>query len=228
MSRSIATVFQNYQTVCCVHVAKELLLDEGWTSKSPADGITFLSLLKCICSQEDASSCLGKGLSARQRSPNSGTDYSGRDHIPVEDCFWITRLVMKHSFSVSELQTVCSVHVANDPSQVVSVYYVRDSGVVSVEELDSQLPKHWTLCQQMGDSVILRLTEWAEGLYRAVKFAKMIIETSMPSQNLSGRSKVSLIHPDQILGELIPPQHFKHLRRVQLVGLDPAHSSLSP
>ena len=50
---------------------------------------------------------------------------------------------MKHSFSVSELQTVCSVHVANDPSQVVSVYYVRDSGVVSVEELDSQLPKHY-------------------------------------------------------------------------------------
>ena len=73
---------------------------------------------------------------------------------------------MKHSFSVSELQTVCSVHVANDPSQVVSVYYVRDSGVVSVEELDSQLPKHWTLCQQMGDSVILRLTEWAKGLNR--------------------------------------------------------------
>ena len=65
---------------------------------------------------------------------------------------------MKHSFSVSELQTVCSVHVANDPSQVVSVYYVRDSGVVSVEELNSQLPKHRTLCQQMGDSVILRLT----------------------------------------------------------------------
>ena len=137
---------------------------------------------------------------------------------------------MKHSFSVSELQTVCSVHVANDPSQVVSVYYVRDSGVVSVEELESQLPKHWTLCQQMGDSVILRLTEWAEGLNRAVKikFAKMIIETSMPSQNLSGRSKVSLIHPDQILGELIPPQNLKHLRRVQLVGLAPAHSSLFP
>ena len=219
-------MYQNYQTVCSVHVAKELLLDEGWTSKSPADGIKFLSLPKCyICSQEDASSCLGKGLSARQRSPNSGTDYSGRDYITVEDCFWITRLVMKHSL-VS--QTVCSVHVANDPSQVVSVYYVRDSGVVSVEELDSQLPKHWTLCQQMGDSVILRLTEWAEGLNRAVKFAKMIIETSIPSQNLSGRSKVSLIHPDQILGELIPPQNVKHLRRVQLVGLDPAHSSLSP
>ena len=158
MSRSIATVFQNYQTVCSVYVAKELLLDEGWTSKSLADGIKFLSLLKCICSQEDASSCLGKGLSARQRSPILGTDYSGRDHITVEDCFWITRLVMKHSFSVSELQTVCSVHVANDPSQVVSVYYVRDSGVVSVEELDSQLPKHWKLCQQMGDSVILCLT----------------------------------------------------------------------
>ena len=45
---------------------------------------------------------------------------------------------MKHSFSVSELLTVCSVHVANDPSQVLSVHYVRDSGVVSVEVLDSQ------------------------------------------------------------------------------------------
>ena len=101
---------------------------------------------------------------------------------------------MKHCFSVSELQTVCSVHVANDPSQVVSVYYVRDSGVVSVEELDSQLPKHWTLCQQMGDSVILRLTEWAEGLNRAVKFAKMIIETSMPSKNLSGRSCIIITY----------------------------------
>ena len=61
----------------------------------------------------------------------------------------------------------------------------------------------------MGDSVILRLTEWTEGLYRAVKFAKMIIETSMSSQNLSGRSKVSLIHPDQILGELVPPENVK-------------------
>ena len=117
---------------------------------------------------------------------------------------------MKHSFSVSELQTVCSIHVANDPSQVVSVHYVRDSGVVIVEVLDS-------LC----------LTEWAEGLYRAVKFAKMMIETCMSSQNLSGRLKVSLIRPDQILGELVPPRNFKHLRRVQLVGIDPAHYSLS-
>ena len=45
------------------------------------------------------------------------------------------------------------------------------------------------------------------GLYRAVKFAKMIIETSMSSQNYSGRSKVSLIHPDQILTELVPPKN---------------------
>ena len=79
---------------------------------------------------------------------------------------------MKHSFSVSELQVVCSFHVANDPSQIVSVHYVCDSGVVSVKVLDSQLPKHWTFCQQMGESVILRLTEWAEGLYRAVKFER--------------------------------------------------------
>ena len=119
-----------------------LLLDGGWTTKSPADGNKSLSLPKSICSQEVVSSCLGKGLSARQRSPISGADYSGREQITVEDCFWIARLVMKHSFSVSELQTVCSVHVANDPSQVVSVHYVRDSGVVSVEVLDSQLPKH--------------------------------------------------------------------------------------
>ena len=62
--------------------------------------------------------------------------------MTAKDGFWITRLVMKHSFCVSELQTVCSVHVANDPSQVVSVHHVRDSGVVSVEVLDSQLPKH--------------------------------------------------------------------------------------
>ena len=66
----------------------------------------------------------------------------------------------------------------------------------------------------MGDSVILRLTEWAEGLYRAVKFAKMIIETSMSSQNLSGRSKVSFIHPEQNVGEIVPPLNVKHLRRV--------------
>ena len=79
----------------------------------------------------------------------------------------------------------------------------------------------------MGDSVILRLTEWAEGLYRAVKFAKTMIETSMSSQNLSGCSKVYLIRPDQILGELVPPRNFKHLRRVQLAGIDPAHYILS-
>ena len=85
---------------------------------------------------------VGKGLSARQRSPISVANYSGREHITVEDCFWIARLFKKHCFSVSELQTVCSVHVANDPSQDVSVHYVRNSGVVSVKELDSQLPKH--------------------------------------------------------------------------------------
>ena len=96
---------------------------------------------------------------------------------------------MKHSLSASKLQTVCSVHVANYPSQVVSFYYVRDS-------------------------VILRLTEWAEAWYRAVKFAKMIIETSMSSQNLSGRSKVSPIHSDQILRELVPPQNVRHLGMV--------------
>ena len=53
--------------------------------------------------------------------------------------YQIARLVKKHSLSVSELQTVCSVHVANDPSQVISVH---DSGVVSVEVLDSQSIGH--------------------------------------------------------------------------------------
>ena len=74
-----------------------LLLDGGWTTKSPVDGIKSLSLPKSICSQEVVSSCLGKDLSAWRRSPISGTDYSGRDHITVKNCFWIARLVMKHS-----------------------------------------------------------------------------------------------------------------------------------
>ena len=66
-----------------------LLLNGGWTSKSPADGNKFHSLPKCIYSQENASSCQqGPERSARQRSPISGADYSGREHITVEDCFW--------------------------------------------------------------------------------------------------------------------------------------------
>ena len=39
-----------------------LLLDGGWTTKSPADGNKSLSLPKSICSQEVVSSCLGKDL----------------------------------------------------------------------------------------------------------------------------------------------------------------------
>ena len=74
-----------------------LLLDGGWTTKSPADGNKSLSLPKSICSQEVVSSCLGKDLSAWRRSTISGTDYSGRDHITVKYCFWNTRLFKKHS-----------------------------------------------------------------------------------------------------------------------------------
>ena len=51
-------------------------------------------------------------------------------------------------------------------------------------------------------------------MYRAVKFAKMIIETSMASQSLSGGLKVPFIHPDQIPRELAPPNTFKYLGRV--------------
>ena len=40
-TRSIATVYQNYQTVCSVHVAKELLLDEGWIQKSMMESSSF-------------------------------------------------------------------------------------------------------------------------------------------------------------------------------------------
>ena len=83
---------------------------------------------------------------------------------------------MKHSLSVSELQTVCSVHVANDPSQIVFIHYVRDSGVVSVEVLDSQLPKHW-------GSVILRLQSGQRGCTE---------RSSLPLEGLSN----SIIHPD--------------------------------
>ena len=73
-------------------------------------------------------------------------------------------------------QTVCCVHVANDPFQVVSVHYVRDSGVVIVEVLDSQLPKYWPLCQQMGTvsySAFKSGQSIVKGLYKAVKFAEM-------------------------------------------------------
>ena len=107
-----ALKYERYENkVACRNV---LLLDGGWTTRSPADGNKSRSLPKSICSQEVVSSCLGKDLSAWRRSPISGTDYSGQDHITVKDCFWIARLVMKHSLSVSELQTVCSVHVAKD------------------------------------------------------------------------------------------------------------------
>ena len=85
------------------HYSILLLLDGGWTTKSPADGNKSLSLPKSICSQEVVSSCLGKDLSAWRRSTISGTDYSGRDHITVKYCFWNTRLFKKHSYSVSEL-----------------------------------------------------------------------------------------------------------------------------
>ena len=68
---------------------------------------------------------------------------------------------------------------------------------MSVELLDSQLPKHWTLCQQMGGSVILRLTEWAEGLYRAVELAgedavKKIAQRAKRKMNPRPRAPVSL------------------------------------
>ena len=53
-----------------------LLLDGGWTTKSPADGNKSLSF----------------------PTPGSITaDYSGRDHITEKDCFWIARLVKKHN-----------------------------------------------------------------------------------------------------------------------------------
>ena len=74
-----------------------LLLDGGWTINSPVDVNKSPSLPKIICSQEVVSSCLVKDLSAWRRSPILGTDYSSRDHITVKDCFWIARLVKKHS-----------------------------------------------------------------------------------------------------------------------------------
>ena len=36
---------------------------------------------------------------------------------------------MNHNFSVSELETVCSVYVADYPLQIVFVHNIRDSGV---------------------------------------------------------------------------------------------------
>ena len=77
------------------------LLGGGCTTKSPADGKKSLSLRKSICSQEVVSSCLGKDLRAWRRSPISGTDYSGRDHITVKSCFWIAQLIMLHTVLLS-------------------------------------------------------------------------------------------------------------------------------
>ena len=94
---------------------------------------------------------------------------------------------------------------------------VRNSGVrsvvVSVEVLNSQLPKHWTLCQQIRDRTSSVLQSKKRGC-RVVYFAEMTIETSMASRNLIGCTKVSLIHPDQILRELVSSQNFKHLGRI--------------
>ena len=72
---------------------------------------------------------------------------------------------------------VCSVHVAYDAFKIVSVHNVRDSGVVSVEVLDSQLLKHWTLCP-------LCITEWIAGLYRAVYFAEIRIKRAPTQKKL--------------------------------------------
>ena len=81
-------------------VILSLLLDGGWTTKSPADGNKSLSLPKSICSQEVVSSCLGKDLSAWRRSTISGTDYSGRDHITVKYYFkslnYLVNLIFKN------------------------------------------------------------------------------------------------------------------------------------
>ena len=83
---------------------------------------------------------------------------------------------MNYGCSGSELQTVCFVHVADDSFEIVSVQNIRDGGVVSVNVLDSQLPKHWTLWKTVSSSAfggralrarivvynVYQLTEWAE------------------------------------------------------------------
>ena len=64
--------------------------------------------------------------------PILGPDLSGQVHsITVVYSFWIARLVRNHSCSVSELQSVCFVHVVDDSLNIVlSVHNVRDSGVL--------------------------------------------------------------------------------------------------
>ena len=87
------------------------------------------------------------------------------------------------------------------------------------------LSKHWKLCQQTGKCRPL-LHSAAEGLYRTVYIAEIIIETSVPSvgsRNLSGNTKFPLIHPDPLHRELILSHNVKYLGRVQLVGFDSTH-----
>ena len=40
-----------------------------------------------VSARKKMQAIVGKGLSARERSPISGADYSDREHITVEDCF---------------------------------------------------------------------------------------------------------------------------------------------
>ena len=118
---------------------------------------------------------------------------SGWEQVPfTPQKYLLTKICQQLSRQRPERMAKEPNHVANDPCQVVYVRYVRDSGVVSVEVLDSQLPKHWTFCQQMGTVSYSASQSGQRRLYRAVNFAKMIIETSMSSQSLSGRSNVSL------------------------------------
>ena len=75
---------------------------------------------------------------------------------------------MDHSFSVSELRTVCSVHVANYPFQVVSVHFVRDSG-----ECQSPQPHY---CQSIGHYGQCA-NKWGTIPYSALQIGRGVVQS---------------------------------------------------
>ena len=65
-----------------------------------------------------------------------------------------------------------SVHVADDPFQIVSVHNVRDSDVVNVDCTQLLAAKALDKVPTSGESVILCFKEVTEGFYRAVYFGQ--------------------------------------------------------
>ena len=110
----------------------------------------------------------------------------------------------------------------------MSVHDVFRCCEVRIEEFDPQLPQHGTFGEDVFDRFVLLLAErtcWSDF---PVNLAEMIIETSVTSQNLSGRTQVSLTKPGQFLAKSIPPHGAEHLGRTDFEGPAPLSYGFPP